>query len=699
MFSEKFICAGYDYTTYTFHVPAPYFRKTFEIDGEVKKCVITLTGLGFYELYVNGQRLTKGILAPYISNPDDLVYYDEYDITECLVPGKNVLGIMLGNGMQNAPGGQIWDFDIAAFRGAPRTAFCVSTEYIDGGIDIFEADSSVKTAPSPVIFDDLRCGCYYDARLEIPGWSEPDFDDSAWKNALPAETPRGERGRQIDLQFGEYFAPDGEPDTSNICFYPAGYSQRDVYILKGEGEETFEPVFTYHGFRYCVVLGITEQEATADLLTFVVQNSALREIGSFGCSDDMINKLQAMTRNSDLSNFYYFPTDCPHREKNGWTGDAALSAEHILMNLDAVNSYREWLRNIRAAQRADGALPGIVPTGGWGFEWGNGPAWDAALTYIPYFCYVLRGDRKIIEENATAIFRYCEYLSRRRDERGLVAIGLGDWCPVTRVKSPLEFTDSVTCMSILKKAAYIFSQLGLSLEREFCEKLYNEIRDAVRRHLIDFGTMTAIGSCQTSQAMAIYYDVFNPGEKPEAFKRLLEIIKRRDDHVDAGILGMRVLFRVLSDFGEADLAFKMITRPDYPSYGNFVERGLTALPEDFLREEDRPNSLNHHMFGDISAWFIEYIGGIRVNPFLADPSEVEISPVFIEKLDSAEASYETVGGKVSVKWRRTLEGIALDISADSGVHGRIRLPDGYAFADERGSLEALHSRNFEIIRE
>ena len=125
MFSEKFICAGYDYTTYTFHVPAPYFRKTFEIDGEVKKSVITLTGLGFYELYVNGQRLTKGILAPYISNPDDLVYYDEYDITECLVPGKNVLGIMLGNGMQNAPGGQIWDFDIAAFRGAPRTAFCV----------------------------------------------------------------------------------------------------------------------------------------------------------------------------------------------------------------------------------------------------------------------------------------------------------------------------------------------------------------------------------------------------------------------------------------------------------------------------------------------------------------------------------------------------------------------------------------------
>lgn len=304
MFSEKFICAGYDYTTYTSHVPAPYFRKTFEIDGEVKNSVITLTGLGFYELYVNGHRLTKGILAPYISNPDDLVYYDEYDITECLVPGKNVLGIMLGNGMQNAPGGQIWDFDIAAFRGAPRTAFCVSTEYIDGKIDIFEADGSVKTAPSPVIFDDLRCGCYYDACLEIPGWSEPDFDDSAWKNVLPAETPRGEkrlceaepiapvreikpvlirkcrlkeyitrgdvvkeakkiasderdgflydfgvnsagtvklrisgeRGRQIDLQFGEYFAPDGEPDTSNICSIPPDIPSAMCTYLKARAK-------------------------------------------------------------------------------------------------------------------------------------------------------------------------------------------------------------------------------------------------------------------------------------------------------------------------------------------------------------------------------------------------------------------------------------------------------------------------------
>lgn len=168
MFSEKFICAGYEYTDYTFHVPAPYFRKTFETDGEIKKSIITLTGLGFYELYVNGRRITKGILAPYISNPDDIVYYDEYDITQALVPGKNVLGILLGNGMQNAPGGQIWDFDIAAFRGAPRTAFCVSTEYLDGRTDTFEADGSVRTAPSPIILTTCAAAATTTPALKFP---------------------------------------------------------------------------------------------------------------------------------------------------------------------------------------------------------------------------------------------------------------------------------------------------------------------------------------------------------------------------------------------------------------------------------------------------------------------------------------------------------------------------------------------------
>lgn len=767
MLSKKFICARHKFNTYAEHIPAPYFRKSFIIYSQPERCKVTITGLGFYDIFINGHKITKGILAPYISNPDDIVYYDEYDITEYITEGKNVLGIHLGNGMQNSTGGQIWDFDKADFRGAPRTAFAIEVFNKDGKVDVIEADRNVKTAPSPVIFDDLRCGCFYDARKEIADWSQAKYVDDFWDDAIIAETPRGERrlceadpiapirhispvsirkctvkeyrprgdvekiadplpteertgylydfginaaglerlkirgerGRQIDLQFGEYICDDGNPDISNIDFYPDGYAQRDIYILKGEGEEIFEPVFTYHGFRYCVVFGITEEEAVPSLLTYIVSSSSLDEIGGFRCSDRVANTLQAMTRNSDLSNFYYFPTDCPHREKNGWTGDASLSAEHVLMNLNATKSYREWVRNIRKAQREDGALPGIVPTGGWGFEWGNGPAWDAALTYIPYYAYVLRGDRKIIEESATSIFRYCEYIERKRNDRGLLEFGLGDWCPVTTVKSPLEFTDSVTCMSILSKASYIFSELGLSLQKSFADRLYNEIRTSVRKYLIDFSTMTAVGNCQTSQAMAIFFDVFENGEKPEAFKKLLKIIKRSDGHLDVGILGARVLFRVLADFGEYDLAYKMITRPDYPSYGNFVERGLTSLPEDFKRKDEFPCSLNHHMFGDISAWFIEYLGGIRVNPYLRDSSEVMIYPVFVKKLNNAVAFYKTTGGAVSVKWERVYGGIKLTVDAAQNVHGIIKLPEGFAFENNGGCVKKLESGTYNIIDE
>ena len=760
MLSKKFVCAGYDYSTYTDFVPAPYFRKSFYVECLPTDCRVTVCGLGFYDIFINGTKITKGLLAPYISNPDDIIYYDEYDLSEYLAEGENVLGFQLGNGMQNSPGGQIWDFDIAAFRGAPRLAFALE---LDG--ETIEADDSVKTAASPIVFDDLRCGCFYDARNESDGWAEPGFDDSAWKSALRAETPRGEariceaepilpretlkpvsvrrctlahyeargdvvkdskpfcskekegwlydfgvntagietlrikgeRGQQIDLQFAEYINPDGELDYGNLGFYPDGFVQRDVYILKGEGEEVFDPQFTYHGARYCLVLGLTDEQATEELLTFDIGASAIGDRGDFRCSDDTVNKLQVMTRNSDLSNFYYFPTDCPHREKNGWTGDAAVSCEQLSLNFAPEKSYKEWLRNIRKTQKETGELPGIIPTGGWGYEWGNGPAWDQVATVLPYMTYLLRGDREILEENSPTIMRYAEYISRNRTARGTVELGLGDWCPVTKFKSPLEFTDSVVCMDILDKAAYIFSVLGQPLQENFCVKLRREIRSAVREHLVDLSTCTAIGCCQTSQAMAIYYNVFDPGEKAQAFKVLLKIISDSDDHMDCGILGARCLFRVLADHGKAELAYELITRPDYPSYGNFVTRGLTALPEDFLREGQRPNSLNHHFFGDISAWFIEYIAGIRVNPAGNDCREVRVTPNFIARLDFAEGHYDTVGGRVAVRWERDGSDIALTVECADRVHGEIRLPNGCRFKQSQLSFAELESGRYEIV--
>ena len=439
-FPKSFIRASEAYNTFEHHVPAPYLRRAFQADHEAKANVI-ITALGFYELYLNGERITKGRLAPYINNPDDLVYYDTYEVT--LRAGENVLGVWLGNGFTNNPGGHIWDFDIAAFRAAPQMALCLTYTDKSGEAHCIESDETWRTESSPLLFDDYRFGEIYDGRLEIPGWNTIGFDDSAWKFAERAPQPRGEKrlctaepidivnelkpisvtktekgylydfgintagvcrlcvrgelDQRIELRHGEHLK-DGLPDVENIWFKrehwarDLEYVHKDVYTCRGDGEEVYTPAFTYHGFRYVLVSGITEAQATEDLLTALEMHSLLEERGGFSCSDETANKLQQMTRQSDVTNFYYFPTDCPQREKNGWTADAALSSEHILLNLGAEKSYREWLRAIVKAQDNNGALPGIVPTSGWGFAWGNGPAWDSVLIELPYRLYQYRGD-------------------------------------------------------------------------------------------------------------------------------------------------------------------------------------------------------------------------------------------------------------------------------------------------------------------
>lgn len=753
MFSTKFISAGRAYSTFTEMVPAPYLRRTFTVEKELSAASVTVCGLGFYELYLNGERLTKGHLAPYISAPDDILYYDEYDIAAKLKPGKNVLGVMLGNGMLNCPGGQIWDFEKARWRSAPKVALALEMTPADGEKSCIEADETFVCAPSPIYYDDLRVGEFYDARSEIPGWNLPEFDDSAWTPAIPAETPRGEcricraepivvtgelspvsirkaaigkhphfrpdlpviepegveaspegylydfginaaglcrlkirgsAGQKIVLQFGEALDENGNLDLRGMSFLPKALNHRDIYICRGGGEEIWMPSFTYHGFRYVLVLGLEEEQATPALLTYCVMNSDLRSVGDFSCSDEILNKLQQATRTADLANFYYFPTDCPHREKNGWTADAALSTEQMLLNFTPENSYREWLHNIRKAQREDGALPGIIPTAGWGFAWGNGPAWDCIIAYLPYFVWRYRGDTEIIRENASALMRYIHYITTRRDEDGLIHIGLGDWCHSARFGSPvapLKLTDTVMCMDICQKAAACFGAVGMEAQKQFALSVYGEFRCAARRHLIDFGTMTALGSCQASQAMAIFYNVFEEAEKPAAFRVLLQLIEENDNLMDVGVLGGRVLFRVLSQFGRTDLAYEMMTAERFPSYGCWIREGATALYEDFHPAAAAPSSLNHHFWGDISGWMIEYLAGIAVNPNNTKPTDIRIQPRFIDALTHAAAHHECVAGRIESAWKREGGDILLTVTVPAGCRGDILSDSGWQFED------------------
>ncbi|MPN09102.1 hypothetical protein SDC9_156390 [bioreactor metagenome] len=244
----------------------------------------------------------------------------------------------------------------------------------------------------------------------------------------------------------------------------------------------------------------------------------------------------------------------------------------------------------------------------------------------------------------------------------------------------------------------MFDCIGMKLQRDFAANIASELRTAVRDCLIDFGTFTAVGNCQTTQAMAIFHDIFEQAEKPFAVKTLIAQIESKNGHFDVGILGARAIFRVLGDFGYADLAYEMIMHPDYPSYGNWIRRGATSLWEDFRSEGVIPNSRNHHFFGDISAWFISYPGGIRVNPRLASADEVDIKPCFIEKLSHVYARHDIPCGNVSVEWTRTDEGvIELKISAPDGAKGFITLPAGYKF-DNSAAFCRLKTGEFRVIK-
>ncbi|MBO4894004.1 MAG: family 78 glycoside hydrolase catalytic domain [Clostridia bacterium] len=772
-FPQIFYKATDEFNTYEKHVNAPLIRKVYET-GDFDKAEILVSGLGFYDLFVNGKKITKGLLAPYISNPDDIVCFDSYDVTDLFVNGKNTVGLILGNGMQNAPGGRIWDFDSASFRNAPCFAFSLTVTDKNGEKTVYEADTSFKCKPSAILFDDIRSGCFYDANLETDGWLEADFDDSDWAPVKKAENPRGERrlceadpiviteeikpvkifdavycedfhcngrmvfdtpfkfdfrgktgkvfdfgintagifrlklngrkGQKIYIATCEYINSKGEPANNNIAnFYPADYCQAMYYVCRGEKDEIFEPSFSYYGCRYAVVFGLDEEQITEETLVMLRANSDLRERGNFECSDPVMNALRDMSRVSDLANFYYFPTDCPHREKNGWTGDAAVSCERVVLTLTAEKSYREWLRNICKAQRIDGALPGIIPTGGWGFRWGNGPAWDNVLTELCWQIYRLRGDLTPARECSESILRYLSYISQKRRPDGLIAIGLGDWLQPMKgagdPTAPLEFTDSVISMYICRKAAALFKALGLESHYVFAAGLCDSFRAAIRENLVDFATMTVKCRCQTAQACAIYYGVFDDCEKPQAGRVLLDLVHEKGDHFDCGMIGMRVIFHVLSDLGEGALAYKMITRKDYPSYGCFIDYGYTALPEDFRPENeiDFPASLNHHFFGDIVSWFIQRVAGIRVNPKNRDCDEFEITPDFIESLSFAKAYYDAPCGTVKVEWNKEGNKATLKIECPEEAKGTIRLPIGWTFVIDE-THRALHGSAYTVLK-
>ena len=436
--------------------PAPYFRKTFNYSKQDAQARIYICGLGYYELYLNGEKVGDHVLDPVVTMYDRRVQYITYDVTGLLRDGENCLGVVLGNGWYNCHTQEVWSFDKASWRDHPKMLLQLDID----SAPLVVSDSSWRSSENgPIVFDGLRNGETYDARLEFADWAKIGFDDSAWKEpelirepggfmqaqAMPPckvvktldcpkswklangdvvydmeqsmtgwmrVTANGPAGSELIFRYSERLNEDKSIDQEDISrFILSGDCQTDRYILKGEGTEIWEPRFTYHGFRYIQVSGITD-EVTVETIEGRVVNTDFEKVGKMSSSNEDLNKLQQFTEWSYLGNFTGIPTDCPHREKNGWTGDAQLAAETGLFNYDAATAYNQWMDSFADVQRPNGQLPGIVPSSGWGFNWGSGPAWDSAFILIPWYIYVYTGNTTAIEKHYDGMRRYVDYCTR-----------------------------------------------------------------------------------------------------------------------------------------------------------------------------------------------------------------------------------------------------------------------------------------------
>ena len=700
-------------------IPAPYFRKVFTCNDPAG-IRAAICGLGYYELFLNGRKVSENVLDPIVTQYDQRVRYVVHDVSGYLRAGENVIGVILGNGWYNCHTPEVWKFQNAAWRDYPKLILEMKSE----AEEILVSDPSWKVSEGPIVFDGLRNGEHYDARLELGDWLAREYDDSTWNQAAIVFPPggfleeqtatpcritqtiemkkinmfdvydsgvnitgharitvKGKAGAQVTLRYAERLTDDGELSTySQDKFIKGGDYQTDKYILKGEDLEVWEPRFTYHGFQYVHVAVVGEAEVVKVEARLV--SSDFKTIGTFHSSSEMLNRLQDCTCRSYLSNFTGIPTDCPHREKNGWTGDAQLAIETGLFNFGGASAYKQWVDSFREAQRPSGQLPAIVPSAGWNFT--CGPAWDSALFIIPYQIYLFTGDKDCIVKNydlMRAYLDFCEAMSNSCT----VDFGLGDWCPPEPDKmAPAGLTSTGYYYGCARMFSHFAALLCKEEDRRVYEELTRKIKTAFNQKYYRGGGIYAGGE-MTSLAAPLFWGLCEDAEKEAVITQLVSRVRAAECKAHFGILGAKYVPRVLADNGHADLAFRILTQEEYPGWGYWIKKGATTLWENW----NGVSSKNHIMFGDISAWMFQYPGGFSHDFNHPGAQYLNIAPMFVPGLDHVRAEHL---GYVS-EWRNLGNGYHCSVIIPEGGRALISLPDRPAFEVECGfhSFEVIHA--------
>ena len=737
-----------------------YFRKEFNIKKKIKKARVYIATAGLFELYLNGKKVGDHQLDPTYTRFDRRNLYVTHDVSEYLEQ-NNAIGVLLGNGWFNHQSTAVWYFHEAPWRARPMFCLDLKVTYEDGSKETFSSDTDWKNSSGSLIFNSIYTAEHQNAQLEQKGWNTSGFDDIKWKKSIVTSAPsnnivaqalhpiknnleiqavkmrkinpqkyiydlgrnisgvsriklKGEAGTVLRVTHSELLDDRGELDLSNIIVHYRPTDDRDpfqtdIYTLSGEGSETFVPKFNYKGFQYIEVLSNRPIELTKQSVTGIFMHSAVPPVGKVSSSNPLINKLWSATNNAYLSNLFGYPTDCPQREKNGWTGDAHIAIEMGLYNFDGITVYEKWLADHRDEQQSNGVLPAIIPSSGWGYQWANGPDWTSSLAIIPWNIYLFYGDQKLLADCYDNIKRYVDHITEISPGY-ITHWGLGDWVPV-RSKTPKQFTSSIYYYVDAKILANTAKLFGKEDDYQKYSELATNIKEEINSRFFDPKTAIYGSGFQTELSTALFWGVVPEEYIEKVANNLAKKVILDNSHIDVGLLGSKAILNALSENGHPDLAYEVATQDDFPSWGAWVKEGATTLFEDWKVDEERKGAMsrNHIMFGEIGAWFYKALGGIKPDPKQPGFKNILLEPHFVKGLEKFEAQHNGPYGKILSSWKKNNGKIFYDIivppnsSATLVINGReIYEKDRVKFSKNKKG--AFHAKlvsgkyHFEIMR-
>ncbi|MFV0604584.1 MAG: family 78 glycoside hydrolase catalytic domain [Niabella sp.] len=706
----------------------PMFRRPFNISKPVKSATVYISGLGHFEMSLNGKKVGDHFLDPGWTQYDKSAMYVSFDITDQLSVGENVIGVELGNGFYYIPGGSRYRKLTGAY-GFPKMIALVNIVYVDSTTETIITDNTWKTAPSPTYFTSIYGGEEYDANLEQTGWNNKGFISKGWKKAIittgppqlnsqmfepvkiherfepvtkkeltpgiwiydlgqnfsgiPSVAVKGKKGDTVIVKVSELINEDGSANqkgTGGPYYYK--------YILKGDGIEKWQPKFTFYGFRYIQVEGaVPESAANKENLPVLKSvkglhiRAAVNVVGRFTSSSNLFNRTDELINWAIKSNMVSVFTDCPHREKLGWLEEAHLMGSSVQYNYDIAALGKKIIKDMVEAQDADGLIPDIAPEYvqfDGGFR--DSPEWGSAGIIFPWYLYQWYNDKEYLIMAYDMMKRYIEYLKSKSTDY-IVEHGLGDWFdigpnrPGVSQLTPLGVTATATYyydLTIMQKIATI---LNKQEDAQAYEAAALNVKNAFNQKYYNDTLKSYATGSQASNAMALYMNLVEPQNRQGVLESLIKDIRNRNNALTAGDVGYRYVLRALENAGRSDVIFDMNSRDDVPGYGYQLKHGATALTESW---QAYPNvSNNHFMLGHLMEWFYSGLCGIKQKEGSVGFKEIEIRPQIVGDITHAKASYHSVHGLITVEWKLVDDSLELKVAVPANTTATVYFPKGY----------------------